>query len=177
MENFLRINYKKLDEKAVTPFKAINIDAGFDLTAISIRETDKFIEYRTGIAFEMPEGYVGLLFPRSSVTKMDLMLKNSVGVIDASYRGEIMFRFIKAHNDVFAEGNNDNVQATPSGPVRYDGNWVNANHIAFRKTDYYKVGDRVGQIVFVPIPVVELTEVDEINNTERGSGGFGHTGR
>ena len=79
----MEIKFKKLVPEAKTPFKAIDVDAGFDLYATSIVETPEYIQYNTGIAVEIPEGYVGLVFPRSSVTKYDLMLKNSVGVIDA----------------------------------------------------------------------------------------------
>lgn len=80
----MNINFKKLDPQAVTPTKAHPTDAGFDLTAISINKniTDSYIEYDTGIAIEIPKGHVGLLFPRSSISKYDLALCNSVGVID-----------------------------------------------------------------------------------------------
>lgn len=165
----MEIRYKKLTPEAKTPFKVINIDAGFDLYAIWKKETDKYFEYGTGLAFEIPEGYVGLIFPRSSITKYDLMLKNSVGVIDASYRGEIMFRFIKAHNDLIVESKDSQSIDTED--------WVNANHIAFRKPDYYDVEDRVGQIIFIEIPKISLIESDELSDTERGSGGYGHTGK
>lgn len=90
----IKLKIKKLNDKAVIPTYATKGDACFDLTATSIHhEDDKYIEYGTGLAMEIPEGYVGLIFPRSSVTKKALMLKNSVGVIDSGYRGEIKFRF------------------------------------------------------------------------------------
>src|SRR5690606_4362848 len=69
-------------------------DAGLDLVATSKKYNEKgSIVYGTSLAFEIPKGYVGLLFPRSSNSKMDLLLSNSVGVIDSGYRGEVMFKF------------------------------------------------------------------------------------
>ena len=92
----LKLKFKKLNQNAVSPTYAHETDACFDLVATSKTTTSKFIEYGTGLAFEIPKGYVGLIFPRSSITNKDLMLKNSVGVIDADYRGEVKFRMIGA---------------------------------------------------------------------------------
>jgi dUTP pyrophosphatase len=98
-QNKLSVRFKKLHPDAVTPTYAKDGDAGLDLTAI--RESTNvglpFIEYGTGISVEIPRGYVGLIFPRSSVSKLeDFYLKNSVGVIDSGYRGELMLRFNKS---------------------------------------------------------------------------------
>lgn len=93
-ENKLTVRFKKLYEDAVAPSYAKNGDAGLDLTATHMTWEENFIEYGTGIAVEIPEGYVGLVFPRSSVSKKEnFYLKNSVGVIDSGYRGEIKLRF------------------------------------------------------------------------------------
>jgi dUTP pyrophosphatase len=73
-------------------------DAGLDLTATSIFFNENYVEYGTNLAFEIPNGYVGLLFPRSSISKYDLTLCNSVGVIDSGYRGEVKLRFKTTHN-------------------------------------------------------------------------------
>lgn len=90
------VSFKKLLPGAVTPAYAKSGDAGMDLTAIRvISEVRDQIIYGTGIAVEIPEGYVGLVFPRSSIRKYDLALSNSVGVIDSGYRGEIQFTFNK----------------------------------------------------------------------------------
>ena len=80
----MEIKIKKLTENAVIPHKAHPTDAGFDLTATSCT-MDEFgsMVYGTGIAVEIPEGYVGLVFPRSSICKKDMMLTNCVGVIDS----------------------------------------------------------------------------------------------
>lgn len=95
MQEELIINIKKTNELAIIPKYAHSTDAGMDLVAVSMNETDKYIEYDTGIALEIPNGYVGLVFPRSSVSKLDLVQANSVGVIDSSYRNSIKVRFKK----------------------------------------------------------------------------------
>ena len=89
------LKFKKLVETAVVPNKATSGSNGFDLTATSKEWHDEFqaLVYGTGIAVEIPKGYVGLLFPRSSVRKYDLIMANCVGVIDSDYRGEIMATF------------------------------------------------------------------------------------
>ena len=95
----LIINIKKTNELATIPKYAHSTDAGMDLVAVSMNDTDEYIEYDTGIALEIPKGYVGLVFPRSSVSKLDLVQANSVGVIDSSYRNSIKVRFKKLKDD------------------------------------------------------------------------------
>ena len=91
----MKIKFKKLIDGAVAPKQGSATAAGFDLTATSKRWNRKFSvwEYGTGIAVEIPEGYAGFIFPRSSVFKTGLTLTNCVGVIDSDYRGEIMAKF------------------------------------------------------------------------------------
>jgi dUTP pyrophosphatase len=92
----MKVKIKKLYSVAVIPSYAKSGDAGMDLTALrQISNTTFQAIYGTGIAVEIPDGYVGLIFPRSSVRKTDLMLSNSVGVIDSGYRGEIQLTFNK----------------------------------------------------------------------------------
>ena len=143
----LKIKIKKLHQNAVIPKYAIDGDAGLDLTAVS-KTTDEnsCIVYGTGIAIEIPRGYVGLIFPRSSVSKVNLSLSNSVGIVDFGYIGEIKFKFIKGDR----------------------------NHIF---TPEYNVDDRVGQLIIMPYPQIEFEEVYELSETERGSGGYGSTGK
>tara|TARA_Y100000593_G_C4306252_1_gene335940 strand:+ start:2365 stop:2775 length:411 start_codon:yes stop_codon:yes gene_type:complete len=89
----MKVKIKKLHKDAEIPNYSKPGDAGMDLTAISVREEVGHITYYTGLAMEIPVGYVGLLFPRSSVYKTGQTLANSVGVIDSGYRGEIMLKF------------------------------------------------------------------------------------
>ena len=92
----LQVNFKKLHPNSISPCYAKQGDAGMDLTATEIISNEPFqIVYGTGIAVEIPEGHVGLVFPRSSIRKYDLSLTNSVGVIDSGYRGEIQVTFRK----------------------------------------------------------------------------------
>jgi len=88
----LSVKFKKLISEAEIPTYAKPGDAGLDLKAVSKHWSDDFKcwIYGTGLAVEIPEGYVGLVFPRSSVRKYSLALTNCVGVIDSGYRGEIM---------------------------------------------------------------------------------------
>lgn len=90
------LKVKKLHKDAVIPSYAKDGDAGMDLVATEIINEEVFqITYGTGLAMEIPEGYVGLVFPRSSIRKTDLSLTNCVGVIDSGYRGEIQATFRK----------------------------------------------------------------------------------
>jgi dUTP pyrophosphatase len=90
----MEVRVKKLHENAVVPQYSKSGDAGLDLTAISAAK-DGYgnMVYGTGLAIEIPEGHVGLLFPRSSNSKTDLYLTNHVGVIDSGYRGEVILKF------------------------------------------------------------------------------------
>jgi dUTP pyrophosphatase len=92
----MKVKIKKLHPNAVKPKYAKENDAGMDLVATSIISNTSFqITYGLGIALEIPDGMVGLVFPRSSIRNTELMLSNSVGVIDAGYRGELQATFNK----------------------------------------------------------------------------------
>jgi dUTP pyrophosphatase len=92
----MKVKMKKLHPNAVKPKYAKESDAGMDLVATSIIENTTFqVTYGLGIAMEIPDGMVGLVFPRSSIRNTELMLSNSVGVIDAGYRGELQATFNK----------------------------------------------------------------------------------
>lgn len=143
------IKVKRLHKDAVIPSYAKSGDACVDLVAIDdgVYSDDGYLEFSTGLAVEIPIDFVGLLYPRSSITKYDLMLKNSVGVIDSGYRGEIKFRFRELE--------------PPEQRYPHPG--------------IYKKGDRIGQLMIIPIPKIQFVEVDELSNTDRGTGGFGST--
>jgi deoxycytidine triphosphate deaminase len=100
------------------PTKAHQSDAGADLTATSKHwdEEKQCWIYGTGIAAEIPEGYVGLVFPRSSIRKYGLALANSIGVIDSGYRGEIMCSFKPTGScPTYNVGDKVNLPATITG--------------------------------------------------------------
>jgi dUTP pyrophosphatase len=157
----MKVKIKKLNAKAVLPKKVHSTDAGFDLVATS-RTFDENgnIVYGTGIAMEIPEGYVGLVFPRSSICKQDILLSNAVGVIDSHYRGEIMAKF-KPTSTIASEG---------KLLLQFKARRINEGLC-------YKVGDRIAQLIIMPIPEIEFEEAEELSETDRGTGGYGSTGK
>ena len=163
----MQVKFKKLNKKAVMPTKAHPTDAGFDMVAVTKTVTDKYVEYGTGIATEIPTGFVGLGFANSRVSKYDLDLANCVAIIDAPYRGEIRFRYkhtahpqtaIIAHKTKYFDLVKD-IEPIP---------------VPFHPKEF-NVGDVVGQLIIIPIPEVEFVEVEELDETDRGEGGFGST--
>jgi dUTP pyrophosphatase len=148
----MKVKIKKLDALAQIPKYAKDSDAGMDLVAISREDSETYIEYGTGLAVEIPEGYVGLVFPRSSISKENLLLCNSVGVIDSGYRGEIKCRFKKVEHGA------DRAKSVEG--------WNGGE---------YHISDRVAQLVIIPYPKVEFEVVEDLTETARGVGGFGST--
>lgn len=143
----LTVKFKKLHPDATLPTRAKLGDAGMDITCVDSGVLDPFSDkytYSTGFSMELPPGHVGLLFPRSSISKTTLSLTNSVGVIDEGYRGEIKVIF----------------QAKNSG-----------------MNTIYNKGDRIVQLVILPIPTIKTEWAEELSTTERGEGGFGSTGK
>lgn len=137
-----QLKVKKLRKDATLPSYARDGDAGIDITCTHILKRAQDIEYCTGISIEIENGYVGLLFPRSSISNTGHSLRNSVGVIDSGYRGEIKLRMSFA-----SEG-----------------------------TKEYLVGEKIGQLIIMKIPEVEIKEADNLPDSERSTGGFGSTG-
>jgi dUTP pyrophosphatase len=145
----MKVNIKKLHPDAIIPTYAKAGDAGMDMYAVANGEADEYgnMVYHTGIAMEIPEGHVGLIYPRSSVSKTPHSLRNHVGVVDSGYRGEIIFKF----------------------------GWVES-YLTEQAVKVYSAGDRIGQIIIMPYPQIEFVEVDELSDSERGDGGFGSSG-
>ena len=142
------MNIKKLNDKARLPSYGSEFAAGADLYACI--ESDITIEpaqtvlIHTGLAMQIPEGLVGLIYARSGLaSKKGLAPANKVGVIDSDYRGEVM---VALHN-----------------------------HGAVPQT--VSDGERIAQIVFAPYYAAEFCVVDELDDTLRGAGGFGSTGK
>ena len=163
----LKVKIKKLNEDAVIPTYSKDGDAGMDLVATS-KSFDTYgnVVYGTGLAFEIPKGYVGFVFPRSSNAKQQLLLSNSVGVIDSGYRGEVMLKFKSSVSSfslktLFKLIFNQDAKIT-----------IISNHSVS-----YSIGDRIGQIIILPYPQIEFEEAEELSETERGNGGYGSTGK
>ena len=138
----VKLKIKKLNDRASIPFYAKDGDAGMDLIATTTMSNGYFIEYGTDLAIEIPNGYVGYIFPRSSISKTGQHLRNSVGVIDSGYRGEVKIRM-----------------SIPS-----------------LEKKQYMIGDKIAQLIIMKLPWVDVEEVDELSETDRGEGGFGSTG-
>ena len=140
----MKVKIKRLDRSAVIPKYAKDGDAGLDLTATAyqVNEKGQYI-YTSDFALEIPDGYVGLLFPRSSICKKDLEMTNSVGVIDSNYRGPIKSVFNPTCED----------------------------------PEIYELGERFAQLIIIPYPKIEFEEVEELSETNRGTGGYGSTGK
>ena len=100
----LKLKIKKIHPDAVIPKYAYEGDAGMDVIAVDREITEDYIEYKTGLCFEIPDGYCMLVFPRSSISKKDLFLCNSVGLFDSSYRGELIIRFNKLGEKIYEIG-------------------------------------------------------------------------
>lgn len=183
----LEVKFKKLDERAVIPSYAHDGDVGMDLTAISCEydaDNDMYI-YHTGLAFESDYHYGIFLFPRSSNRKTEAYLCNHVGIADSAiYRGEIMLCFknrtslrqiaLESRVVEFSNALEEGLRTENANRVGIEA-WRNAfnNPMIFAP---YKVGDRVAQMVVLPYPNVKLREVNNLSETDRGSGGFGSTG-
>ena len=198
-EDKIVIKLKKLHPDAVIPKYAHDGDVCMDMTAISVEyipEHDMYI-YHTGLAFESDKNIGQFLYLRSGNCKTDAYLCNGVGVADSAiYRGEIQFRMKNRRStlSVMKEERQYNLAdqlsknlykkedvlsliddiATILGPSSFNGSDVEEK--AFELAPY-KVGDRVGQMVFMRYPNVEIEVVDELSDSERGENGFGSTGK
>lgn len=174
MEN-LKVKIKRLDEDAVIPTYAHATDAGLDLVATS-KTIDEYgnVVYGTGIALEIPNGYVGLVFPRSSNSKKHLLLTNSVGVIDSGYRGEVTFKYRSSAITVCYRKLKDRLAQLLLGSQRSQKR--RGVHTETWHLSEYEVGDRVGQLIIIPYPKVEFEEVEKLSDSDRGTNGYGSTG-
>ena len=167
------LEFKKLSKDATTPERG-RLDAGYDIFAAEtvILEPQEKAVIKTDIAVNIPEGYVGLLTSRSGVSsKTHLVIET--GKIDAGYQGNLG---INIKNDVlpYASGFKTN---------RYKNTRNEDVYVEDGKTTYkigtYQInkGDKLAQLVIVPIWTPELKEVEEFSNvSERGTDGWGSTG-
>lgn len=144
----MEVKIQKINEKAIMPTQGSDKAAGFDLYAVTEKDSEivwagetKMIG--TGLCMEIPDGYFGAIFARSGLaTKQGLRPANCVGIIDSDYRGEIK---VALHNDLSSD-------------------------------QFIHDGTRIAQIIFLPYPVITFKEVDSLSETDRGEGGFGSTG-
>ena len=161
----VELGFKKLDPEAKLPCYAHEGDAGMDVFALE----DSYLDYgtprivRTGLAAEIPDGYELQVRPRSGLALKGVTVWNSPGTIDSKYRGEIgiilVFVMHASHDIMNRDGQ---VYATGRTPV--DGYEI-------------KKGDKIAQLVLAPVTFADPYEVQELSETDRGTGGFGSTGR
>ena len=175
------LEFKKLSKDAVTP-KRGRLDAGYDIFAAEtvILEPQEKATIRTDIAVNIPEGYVGLLTSRSGVSsKTHLVIET--GKIDAGFQGNMK---INIKNDTDLNSVNADIHVFEAGFANYVYDIENKIIETIYDdgeimTDVYKInkGDKLAQLVIVPIWTPELKEVEEFSYvSERGTDGFGSTG-
>lgn len=179
----MKIKFMKTHPDAVIPTRGSAGAAGFDLTAVSLRRTADIYIYDTGLALEIPSGYWGGIYARSSLFFTGLEKCGGVCVIDSDYRGSILVMFREVPGDQHAR----RLALHPLFPGK--------THMMHP----YKPGDRIAQLIIQPclVPVqgsvtltetgsispycdlekVEFVEVDRLSTTERGTGGYRSTGR
>lgn len=146
----MKLKIKKLDNKAELPKRGTQASAGLDLTCTKIttelgEDAKLILVYHTGLSMEIPEGYMGLLFPRSSIAKKSLTQTNCVGIIDSDYRGEIMVKY-KTNTDVV--------------PALY------------KEGERFV---QLVIMPYPEVEIEEVQQDENLTSTERGEGGFGHT--
>lgn len=169
----LQINVKKLHPDAIIPKYQTDGSSGFDLHALEDMyvEPGQTVLIKTGLAFEIPVGLELQIRPRSGMSKnTKLRVSNSPGSIDADYRGDVGILL----DNIYAPSEDDSV-----GYMTLDikGNFVDGGRFTHSSKAYLvKKGDRVAQGIIAPIVQANLIEVEELSDTERGSGGFGHSG-
>ena len=176
----MQVKIKLTHPNAKVPAYSKPGDAGMDLTAVSVEydESTGNIIYKTGVSIEIPEGYAGLLYPRSSLCKKELTLTNSVGVIDSTFRGDISAVFKPTFD--FWQAKVDDVYfqlELEKGKFYYYETASDEYRKVSLAGEVYAIGDRIGQIIIMPYPKIDFEIVDELRSTERGEGGYGSTGR
>lgn len=157
----MKVKVKKLHKNAKLPTYATPGSACFDLYALAARTAPLFpgekLTFRTGLAFEIPSDHVMLVFSRSGHGfKNDIRLANCVGVIDSDYRGEVAVKLVS--DDQSLNGS-------------FFGKVEDKTFLQFGP------GDRIAQAMIIPVQQVSFCEADELSETERGTGGFGSTGK
>lgn len=153
------IKYKKLNPKAKTPeYAHVNADAGMDLyfnpddgQPVTLLPGDHFLA-KTGIAVEIPHGYVGLVCAKSGrALKEKLQVLNSPGVIDNGYLSDV-------------------------GAILHNAAIYDINPYAKTNTITIEPGQKIAQLLIMPVVYAQLVEVDSFEDTDRGIGGFGSSG-
>lgn len=157
------LKIKKLVPEARLPEYAHEGDAGMDVFALE--DTNIHIDHptlvKTGLAAEIPPGYEIQVRPRSGLALKGVTVWNSPGTIDSKYRGEI---------GIILMYNNNEMESVPDETGRF------SHHVPKRFYEIKK-GDKIAQLVLAPVTFADVSETEELSDTDRGTGGFGSTGR
>lgn len=167
------VKVKRLHPDAVIPKYARELDAGFDLVAIEdvIIRPGETAKVRTGLALALPQGYELQIRPRSGISeRTKLRVSNAPGTVDAGYRGEVCVLI----------DNNEQLSAHHTADLKLVTGWTMLGERGDTMypfgTYLIRKGDRIAQGVLAEVPRAVFEEVDELDETERGAGGFGSTG-
>ena len=157
------LKFKKLVPEAKLPAYAHEGDAGMDVFALE--DTNIHLDHptlvKTGLAAEIPPGYEIQVRPRSGLALKGVTVWNSPGTIDSKYRGEI---------GIILMFNNNELESIPDDTGRFE------HHVPKRFYEIKK-GDKIAQLVLAPVTFADVSETEELSETDRGTGGFGSTGR
>ena len=154
----MNVYFKKINENAIVPKRASELAGGWDITATEIDKVgDDLVICKIGLCFSLPEAHKLTLVPRSSLTKTNWVLQNSPALGDEDYRGEYQLRFRCIPNGIRLNEYNQPILTYEDFP--------------------FNVGDRIGQIYLETVIPIEFKESDKLSETERGNGGFGHSGK
>ena len=154
----MKLKIKKTDINATVPTRAHATDAGFDLYSLTENKVSDTVTtpvyIQTGISVEIPKGYFGIICARSSTYKnFGFIIPNAVGIIDSDYRGELMVLAINPYHSIYKDG-----------------------QIHYRECVIAQ-GSKIAQLIVLKLPSCEIEEVSELSETERGTNGFGSSGK
>lgn len=158
----MTVKFKKLHPDAKIPEQGSVLAGGWDVFCTEVvKESDDFVICKLGFALQPPPNYKVTLVPRSSLTKTKWMLQNMPGLGDPDYTGEYQYRF----------------RALPTSWI-LEVNYIGERTAKFTYQEFpYQPGDRIGQIYLEEIIPIEFEVVEELDSTDRGTGGFGSTGK
>lgn len=178
----INVKFKRLHPDAKIPQYATEMAAGFDLVAVEdvIIAPGETAKVPLGFAVQIPPGYEIQIRPRSGVTfKTKLRVANSPGTVDADFRGEVAVlidNIARVKHSVILNGS---IELYDECGLVFDVNGDDAMHeygTEIHSTYIIRKGDRIAQGVLAPVLRASFEEVAELDDTERGDGGFGHTG-
>lgn len=166
----LNVKIKRLHSDAVIPKYAHAGDSGFDLVAIDdvVVEPGSTVKVPTGLAFEIPEGYELQIRPRSGITSKT-KLRVQIGTVDAGYRAEVSVIV-----DNTAENAYENVAQYLTHVDGID--YRTSGDLYPNDTYLIRKGDRIAQGVIAPVAHATFSEVDKLEESDRGANGFGSSG-